>query len=420
MADPTLPTETPDEISEYGAYDFHTHDGVNSQFIDVKANGITIIPSQAGNAGKFLTTDGTNLSFGSIVIPPQTYNDFLGDGSDGGVVFDGSTTILGFVPSSSIYTMTRDIFCTSITINSGVTVKQNGYQIFCQGILTINGNIQRNGNNGGNGGNGGNAVGNNSTGTLGTAGTAGSALPAGSLPIAVAGAVGGQGQGSSLAFSNGANGTNIAYSLAGTALNAVNGGAAGTGAISGIPVQPTGTHGTAGLISASTTASVHLLKTFVNLFDANGAFLGIPSGSGGGGANGGENNQSASVSATGGGGGGGGSASPGGMMMIFALGIIIGIAGSITSIGGNGGTGGNGGNASGASFNQAGGGGGGGAPGNGGIIGLIYHTLTNNGLISVAAGTIGVGGTLGSGGTGGTASSNGVTGVAGLIFQFQF
>src|SRR5438876_2198088 len=62
----------------------------------------------------------------------------FGDGSDGAVTFDGSSTVLGLVPSSSTYTLSRSIFCSAITINSGVTIKTASYKIFCTGTLLIN------------------------------------------------------------------------------------------------------------------------------------------------------------------------------------------------------------------------------------------------------------------------------------------
>lgn len=69
----------------------------------------------------------------------------FGTGADGAVAFDGSTTILGLVPAGNIYTMTRDIHCTNITINNGVTIKPAGYRIYATGTLTNNGTISNNG-----------------------------------------------------------------------------------------------------------------------------------------------------------------------------------------------------------------------------------------------------------------------------------
>lgn len=68
----------------------------------------------------------------------------FGTGADGAVTFDGSTTILGLVPSGNIYTMTRDIHCTNITINNGVTIYPAGYRIYATGTLTNDGTISNN------------------------------------------------------------------------------------------------------------------------------------------------------------------------------------------------------------------------------------------------------------------------------------
>src|ERR1043166_3260806 len=65
----------------------------------------------------------------------------FGDGSDGAVIFDGTTAVLGLVPSASAYTLNRSIFCSSITINGSVKIKTAGYKIFCTGTLTNNGTI---------------------------------------------------------------------------------------------------------------------------------------------------------------------------------------------------------------------------------------------------------------------------------------
>jgi hypothetical protein len=112
-----------------------------------------------------------------------------GDGGDGAVVFDGSTTILGMAPSSNIYTLTRSLFCTNLTINSGVTIMTAGYKIFCSGTLTNNSNgaagtqggIDRSG-----------TTGNAGAGTNGGGTTTG--LTAAELGGSIAGGGGGNGQ----------------------------------------------------------------------------------------------------------------------------------------------------------------------------------------------------------------------------------
>ena len=108
---------------------------------------------------------------------------FFGDGSDGSVTFDGTSTVLGLVPSSSTYTLNRSIFCVDLTVNSGATIITAGYKIFCAGTLINNGTISNAGKVGGNGGNGGGAG--------GAAGAAGAALASNELGGSSAGGAGG-------------------------------------------------------------------------------------------------------------------------------------------------------------------------------------------------------------------------------------
>src|SRR5690349_13649910 len=42
--------------------------------------------------------------------------DLLGDGSDGAITFDGTTTIAGVVPAAGVYTLTRSIAALSIFV----------------------------------------------------------------------------------------------------------------------------------------------------------------------------------------------------------------------------------------------------------------------------------------------------------------
>ena len=62
-----------------------------------------------------------------------------GTGSDGNAVLDGSTTILSMVPSSNIYSMTRDMYFNNLTVNGGVSLAPNGYRIFVKNLLTFAG-----------------------------------------------------------------------------------------------------------------------------------------------------------------------------------------------------------------------------------------------------------------------------------------
>jgi hypothetical protein len=65
-----------------------------------------------------------------------------GTGDDGSVVFDGTTTILGLAPSSSVYSLTRDIYCYNMSVGDSVRIQPNGYRIFVQNLLTL-GNASR-------------------------------------------------------------------------------------------------------------------------------------------------------------------------------------------------------------------------------------------------------------------------------------
>lgn len=60
-----------------------------------------------------------------------------GTGNDGSVTFDGSSTVLSLVPSSSVYTLTKDIFCQNMTVSDSVRINPNGYRIFVKNLLTL-------------------------------------------------------------------------------------------------------------------------------------------------------------------------------------------------------------------------------------------------------------------------------------------
>jgi len=91
----------------------------------------------------------------SVISTGSSIFAYGGDGSDGALVFDGSSVVLGITPSANAYTLTRDVFATSLTVNNGVTVNTGGAAIFCTGTFTNNGTVQNNGGNGNNGTNSG-------------------------------------------------------------------------------------------------------------------------------------------------------------------------------------------------------------------------------------------------------------------------
>lgn len=103
--------------------------------------------------GKFIFTNGGGLSVASgpsttskansnltgfLDAPDQIY----GSGADGSVTLDGTTTILSMVPSSSVYTATRDLFFYNLTLSDSVRLNPAGYRIFVQNILMLgNGSV---------------------------------------------------------------------------------------------------------------------------------------------------------------------------------------------------------------------------------------------------------------------------------------
>lgn len=317
------------------------------------------------------TTGGTGarLFINPNTLPIQPFLPF-GNGADGAVLLDGANTYTFFTKVSSTYTLTRDIFCTTFSISSGVTVIENGYAIYASVSIINAGTIHNNGGAGANG---------SQTGPgTGTGGIGGTAAPGGTF---TAGTAGGDGGG---LLSDGTNG--IAKTCLGSAGSAGGGGSGG---------RAGGTGGTATaetVLMRPITVSVNLTagsedsvtELYRLIASTNGKSLSSSAGSGGG----------AGSNSTGGGGGAGGSGG-----VVFLASPIIN-SGIVTS---NGGAGGNG---------SAGGFGGGGGGGAGGTIFMIYKTLT--------AGTITAGGgAAGLKGDGNTGNSDGTIGNAGKIYKVK-
>jgi hypothetical protein len=268
----------------------------------------------------------------------------FGDGSDGAVTLDGTVTVPWASKNGSAYTLTRDVFASSLTVGSGVTLNFGaGYRVFCRGTFTSNGTLANAGNAGSATGAAGGATGSGPTGGGGRAGGAGST---------------GAGAAGSNALVNAGN-------LAGA------GGAGSSGAA-----------GAAGATSNNVTPAPGAFKTPFPLlvgayadFNAVTQVTGAPGGGGGGG------------DGTNPGGGGG---SGGGTVAIFAYSFTS--NGDINAPGGAGGT---------PTAGDCGGGGGGG----GGwiVIFTAYTPWTNNGTTNVAGGAAGAGVGTGAAGTAGTA-----------------
>lgn len=267
-------------------------------------------------------------------------------GGDGVCAFDGSATVLGLVPATSTYTLTRDIYLADgSSISAGAVILTAGFRIFCAGTLAHGGLIHANGVG---------AAGGGGTGTLGS-GTGGSAGRSTT-------GVGGNGVAAS------------AQNVGGTGGNA---GASGAG-------QSGGNGGAATAVAFAHGGNFGVLY---NLFSAqagwqqpNNATANLQyQGGTGGGAGGCSTAGGASTSGAGGGGGG---------VVVVAAKTITG-TGSITADGATGG------NASGA---NAGGGGGGG----GGVVIVIgtAASITMSAALGVGGAGVGTGASGSNGGAG--------------------
>lgn len=266
-----------------------------------------------------------------IAIDPSTYTIsstvtgvipaiVFGTGGDGACNFDGVATVVGVAPSSSVYTLNRNIYCSSIAVGAGVTVDPNGYVIRDSGALTFaassshiaflaNAGVQGAANSGGAGGSakgGGTWLGQASS-------VAGGACCGG-------GAVGGDG---------------------GASVNTVRPCAAAA-AVSpgGTPAQcqggPGGTGSTAGGKGGTVSMLTSMDNNGVNLYDIVVAMDGrSPSGTAWGGTSAGGSGVNGSGAGCGGAGGGGAS---GGPVVLLTYGPITG-PGTVEAKGGNGGAG---------------------------------------------------------------------------------
>lgn len=301
-----------------------------------------------------VTASGTGLGASAPFNLPAlaiASRGYYGDGNDGVGTFDGSATPAGVTKNSStLYTANRDLYYTSATIASGVTLAMAGWRLFVNGTLSGAGTIANNG----------------TAGTNGSGAAGGAGAPVAYFGVAV--------------HSGGAAGTGTgAGNLGGSGTNTPWGGAGGAGHAGG-----TGGAGAGGTTSGVTT----LVRPAQDPDIVNGYYaakttgsgnpptaLTIDGGAGGGGGGGG------STGAPGSGGGGGG------IVGVYAR-IVSGSV-SITAAGGAGGNG-----------NLLGGAGGGGG---GGVV-LFLHSDTTAWTGTATA----AGGAAGTGGNGaGVAGSNG-------------
>lgn len=337
---------------------------VGCLYVDTSTGTYYAKTSGAGNTGWVALASGnTGGQAGSI-----------GNGSDGAVHFDGVATVLGIapttvsgIPGAAVYRMVRDIFPTSLIVDSGVVLWAQNYRVFVRGTATINGALHNNGKGTLNG-----FTGSTSSGSLASENGSGGAGAAGA------------GFGSSGSASGSAPADAALTSDGGGALSAgtvpLQGGAGGASA---------GHHGgdtSPVTVATSNAGGISLIQAQQSqVIGTSSIQLSCGAGGGGGGADGGSS---------------GGSGGAGGCWGFFAFGQLGG-SGTVSCDGGAGcpaqPVGG---------VDQCGGGGGGG----GGVCCVAYDTLLTPAPTITANGGVG-----GAGGNGGTV---GFAGAAGIVRIF--
>lgn len=279
-----------------------------------------------------------------------------GSGQDGAVNFDGTNTFAAFTTKlGSVYTLTRDVFLSSMRVQSGVEVKAAGFKIFVSGTCRVltGGLVTCDGKD---------AVGP----------TPGGTSSLGTLGVGTAGGAGHAG------VAAGSNGTIQANTLSDASPSGGPGGAGGAqgGGLGGTYI-PNASNGGANFLTPILTG---MLFSVTN-GGANAQSTPIGGGAGGGG--GGSDN--AGVTAGGGGGGGG-------VIVLNAYELIN--DGTIRARGG-----------AGAAATGVGGNGGGGGGGGGGIVLQLSRKRSGAGTIDVSGG--GGGAAVGGTGVAGTPGSLG-------------
>lgn len=75
------------------------------------------------------------------IVQKDGGNIIFGEGNDGEATFDGTATVISLAPTSNVYKLVKDIYCTNLTVNSGVTLFTNGFRVFVNGTFTNNGTV---------------------------------------------------------------------------------------------------------------------------------------------------------------------------------------------------------------------------------------------------------------------------------------
>lgn len=352
--------------------------------------GFTLGADSSANSHKI-----TNLANGTAAQDAVAFGQltglsapFFGDGFDGSLHYDGSTTILGMAPVANVYTLTRDIYPTDMTVDNGVTIKAANWRIFGNGTLTNNGTIHNNGN--------------SASGSV-----AGAATAAGFYIATIAGGNGVTGSGGgSLGTASGATLPNPRWSTQATVTGGTNVGGNGNngngtgqagsgGGASTTAAGACNAGGSGGSLTASNSnfgAGINELLSGRSVAASTQFTVGSSGGGGAGCIVGGTGTNPVS---------GGGGAGGGWLYIGFRK-----IAGTGT-ISCNGGTGAD---AVAGSGNSAAGGG---AGGGGGVLVLVYNT--QSGQTETASG--GAGGAKAQGGT--FVGGNGGSGIAGSVIKFN-
>lgn len=362
-----------------------TNTGTAGQATTYNFTGAGVTAAVASSTATF-TIPGGGSSAGTFVF---------GDGSDGPVVMDGTNTFAAFASKvGSVYTLTRDVFPTTLTITSGAQLKTSNYKIICYtsiGDCSTGATppIFATGANGTNASNttggGGGALG-FVNGSLGWGGQGGAGTSGGTG----AGGNGSIGSKPSGRVSNGGRGGNFGAGSGGT-------GSGGGGGASNPATAPTP------YPFPFPTDRMYVYDQVGGGGTATPSTITGGSGGSGGGAGGGNG------TGTGGGGGGGGAA--GNVCYIAAKDIHV---GNYQLVGCDGGVGGNGG----TPIPNNCGGGGGGSGGGGGYMHIVYQTLSGTGSLTFTCAG-GNGGTHGNGTGTGTNGNDGGGGTGGNIKAFN-
>ena len=67
----------------------------------------------------------------------ESVDSVYGTGADGDASLDGTTTVLAMAPTSSVYSMTKDLYFNDLTLGNSVRLAPNGYRIFVKGTLRL-------------------------------------------------------------------------------------------------------------------------------------------------------------------------------------------------------------------------------------------------------------------------------------------